>query len=1640
MRNVSTWKVLARAAMSLVLATTLTMPVAPAFAGEDGGLEADGEQVTIIVRLGEPTGSHGRLSAMGVSTMRHYAMLAEVCAIARRHEAASRANGELLGILSQGGDVEMVADYRHVFDGFAVTVPRLALDDVRAIDGVSEAFIEHEYKSPEEAAGGAFDSIGNQSALDMTSADRVNQKGDGQVICVIDTGVDVSHEAFSGDLDDARVAWTQSSIAAKRAELSNGGEQARYVNEKIPFAWDYGDNDDDPKGFNNHGTHVAGIAVANAGKVRGTAPDAQLLAMRVARDRDGSMVDSAILAALDDACVLEPDVINMSLGMDGGFFADATNVYSAAFKSLDQAGCTLCISAGNAYYSTYRQAGVENRPLATDPDVGTIASPSAHSESFSVASADAASSVACFTSSEGEKVACVQALGSDGKPGKLFSSVASGVYSYVDAGAADAASIAALKAGCDDFSQVFVMVDEQFETSLALSERVAAIAELGPAAILIYGAQGDALEPSRIAASSTGGGLVAAGIDGRVQSTGGMPWTSRVVVDILRSDAEKLLAAETKTVGVVQGLTMPAAGAYAVSDFSSWGPTPELKLKPEITGPGGNIYSSVYDNGYDYMSGTSMSSPAIAGLSALVNEYVSSDEKFAGYSEAEKHGLVTQLLMSTAIPLENASLEGSYYAPRQQGAGLANVAAATSTPVYLRVAGAEDPSRPKAELGSSKQGSWSFTVELVNAGDRDVRYRPQTVALAEQISNDGRFQQRSADYAGAGIEIAYAGPAYDEASRMVSVAAGATSSCTVSITCAEEFKQAVAAASNGTFVEGFARLMAEDGSCADLSVPYLGFYGDWNAVPVFDALAGSGASAHVQATKLFTMNGSSNNVLGVSPFNIYASDRDVDFSRIVVSRSNIEGTYATQDVAAAPSTVAPHTGLLRSPARLEYLYRNDQGVIVKRYGYDYVTKSLIYSGSTFPEADLSWPLFTGYDEQGEPLPDGAYTLEEVATVAGGGGTQSQTFTFYIDTEPPTVSDAIVVGEGEDAAYALTVADDTYIAAVDFTDGSDRGYYYRVDASKLDPVRVEGGKRVYEISVKKADVQAAWEVAGHDGSLPDTPQVTVWDYGLNWSEMKYGVTADDFVVEGGVLKGYTGTSTFVKIPEGVVGIADEAFAFSKVRSVTIPSSVRSIGKRAFYSASGLLDVTFDDTAADPSRLVSIGDEAFSQTGISKLVLPDSVTQVGKQAFAATSLSVADFGEKARIAFDTFAGSNPAHVVMRGASSYAASNETGLSTRPIETAYFGEGVTRAEFMTKQSGKTFAVATPKVMVVPSTMKRLTLAPDQVKTAFTADDRTVLVRYDVGDVVVYAPEDTDGWNTASAALTAIGADPATQLRPIAQLDAATVEQMAAVGARDRDVEKSKKDQVLSGTKSFRKTVGDKAFSLDVKSNAKNAELTYKSSNAKAASVDAKGVVTPKGPGNATIAVTASADGYRDASYSVAISVLGVQKLTGSKLISKVFGSKAFALGVKTNAKGAVFAYKTSNAKVATVDKAGKVTLRGAGAAVVTATSKASGYRDGSCKVTVKATLSKPVLTSAAKSSSRGKLTAAWKALKGAQGYQLKVGSKTYSIKGAKAVKKTVTAAQGKTVQVRVRAYSKASGKTVWSPWSAAKSVKVRK
>ena len=76
----------------------------------------------------------------------------------------------------------------------------------------------------------------------------------------------------------------------------------------------------------------------------------------------------------------------MSLGMTAGFSEDAATKTREVYQRVKNAGISLMCAAGNEYSSSYKSVGGTDLPLASNPDNGTVASPSTYDAAMSVAS------------------------------------------------------------------------------------------------------------------------------------------------------------------------------------------------------------------------------------------------------------------------------------------------------------------------------------------------------------------------------------------------------------------------------------------------------------------------------------------------------------------------------------------------------------------------------------------------------------------------------------------------------------------------------------------------------------------------------------------------------------------------------------------------------------------------------------------------------------------------------------------------------------------------------------------------------------------------------------------------------------------------------------------------------------------------------------------------------------------------------------------------------------------------------------------------------------------------------------------------------------------------------------------------------
>ena len=979
-----------------------------------------------------------------------------------------------------GASAQVEREYDNALQGFALNAPAGSLDAIRAASGVKAAFRDRETRvadADDQVAGeGATNSArtttqdpANLSAQLMMHADQVTQKGEGKVVAVVDTGVDMTHPAFAGALGGTP-ALSADKVASLTPQLGDG-KTGTYVSEKFPFAYDYADNDPDasPTGqAGSHGTHVAGITAGNAGEIVGIAPDAQIIVAKVARSVEGDITDSGLLAALDDMVILHPDVVNLSLGQLGGMDNEADSVYATVFKSLQDAGITVNAAAGNHYTAGYGNTSGKNLPFASDPDSSTQCEPATYSSVVSVASVDNSLAHSAFTVGDRD-IPFQRAGGADGQKMPDLSDLTGGPFEYVDGGIGSAEDGAALKAKYPEgLAGKIVLVKRG---SLTFQTKFNNIAGSKPAGFIVYNnVPGDSLVVMSLA-------------------TDGVP-----AAFISQADGEAMLAAADHHLSVAPGKVVAPSSKYSMSSFSSWGVTPDLRLKPEVAAPGGNIYSSVPGGTYEFMSGTSMATPQMAGVSALVLQRVQNDPLFASMSARDKVDVVQNLIMGTAAPIADPLQDtGAPYSPRKQGSGLTNVLAATTSSVYPSVVGAAEPSRPKADLGDGTKG-WHFDVTLHNLGATPATYELSSQALSE-IVEDGFFTGHSTDWRGAGVDIAYSGAAVSGTGEGATITVPASGEATVGVdvTPRAAFDSYVAQnAPNGTFLDGFVRLTSKTASQPDLTVPYMGFYGDWGKAPIFDALASQGG-AHTLASWVY--NGATGQQLGYNPL-VKDADRSgaPNPSQNIISRSDASG---------APTVLQPRTGTLRSVHTLNTVYANAAGETVASF----VTHQAWKSGVNPSTGTMTW-VEDGHDPTSldlrsdayKDLPDGAYKLTLSAHNDGPSqADQSISYDFRIDTAAPVVSNLEYKGEGTDTVLSFDVTDASPLAAIDLHDPADGLWFYRHVFTDSEATTAADGSRAYHVEIPFRDIAQAWTDQGGSGDVIAHPYLLAWDYGLNHSE-------------------------------------------------------------------------------------------------------------------------------------------------------------------------------------------------------------------------------------------------------------------------------------------------------------------------------------------------------------------------------------------------------------------------------------------------------------------------------------------------------------------------------------------------------------
>ncbi len=936
--------------------------------------------------------------------------------LAERNEEISRAVSSLAGYL-----IDVGYRYTTVFNGFSARVRYGNLAKIENSALVSKVILSNEYEAPQEIVENDV----NVQDTGIFNSTNVEFDGTGTVVAVLDTGTDYTHEVFRMDLDPDTMAITKDDVAravpALTAAMWMGeddeeiDEDDLYITSKLPYAFDYADVDTNVYPAEAHGTHVAGIIAGESWRIRGVAPRAQIATFKVFKD-SGTSSTEGILAALNDAAVLGVDAINMSLGASCGFSReeDEENV-NETYDLIEQSGISLVVAAGNEFSSSYGGAN-GNTNLASNPDAGTVGSPATYTASFAVASISGVKTPYMYVNGEKEVYFSESRTTGKTEPNKfveeLLGNSESGEFQYV---VIPGVGFEANYTNIDVNGKIAVVKrgNNSFEDKVKIAKSKGAVG------VIIYNH-----------------------LSGMLNMSIG---TQNVIPSCLVSmDFGKYF--EEKTTGTIRIDKNYLAGPF-MSDFSSWGPLPDLELCPDITGHGGDITSSFPGgNEYDTISGTSMACPNIAGALVLVREYVKTLEGMT--STTEVRDLSYGLMMSTATIARNE--EGNPYSPRKQGAGIGDIYRSVHTKAYLSVDGSN---KPKLSLKDdpARAGVYELKFNITNMSAESLSYKINPIVMTESMSSDGKTVAEKAymlsPTATYSVAEVTGGKAEIGNNATLSIEGYTTAKLVVTVKLSAEDKAYLTKNFvNGMYVEGYVELQSYNPDKINLNLPFLAFYGNWEDAPMLDVTAYEVGESAVDSSVLeedklvadvygtlpmagFNMTDDYGNPeigswgLGAYGYNIAQGyETPVTREQYASLTHNSEGNYLLYSVAA---------GLLRGAKRVEMEIRDSVTGELIWSGVDYNARKSHSSGGE----QMGGYIYVNFDVRNYDLANnGKYTFSmtcyldwkgEGETEYTRGNRNTFSFDFYIDDEKP------VLLTNEEGEYEVYVRDANHRKTVEF---------------------------------------------------------------------------------------------------------------------------------------------------------------------------------------------------------------------------------------------------------------------------------------------------------------------------------------------------------------------------------------------------------------------------------------------------------------------------------------------------------------------------------------------------------------------------------------------------------------------------------
>ncbi|MBO1329977.1 S8 family serine peptidase [Streptomyces sp. VRA16 Mangrove soil] len=582
----------------------------------------------VIVQLSAPPARTARLLAAGRG--REVSAADAAAAVKKAHigfGATLRAMFPTDAARKSAGTPRVRRSYTHAFDGVSLTLPGNRVADLLEQKGVAAVWPDTTVKALATDAPASTDApsttvSGSEVDGDLNRLHAEGVTGKGVKVGVIDTGIDYHHpdlkDAYAGgydfvddDADPMETTYADWKASGK-AESNQGSTY-----------------------YTEHGTHVAGIlagrgATGTERAAHGVAPGASVYAYRVLGPY-GSGRTSDIVAALDRAADDGMDVVNMSLG---AAVDDPLSPTAVAADNLVLAGVTTVVAAGNS-----------------GPDAGTLGTPGAAALPITVGAHDVPLTLPSYTLTAGSAQAEGRLLA---RPyGDALDTLARDGASVVDVGTGTAAGYT----GKDVIGKAVLVK----RGGISLDEKVRRARTKGAVAVLLVNDNA---------------------AEGHIPAYLGENPAYVPAFSLTAADGAALASAAADRPVAFRATGTFRLGDGALADFSSRGPVYGTgAIKPEVTAPGVSVLSSVpadvvdpqggdYTYAYARLSGTSMASPYVAGVAALLLQH----EPGLGPDD------VKSALMNTAGPLPG---DVSVF---EAGAGAVDPYAAVHTTSLLQVA------------------------------------------------------------------------------------------------------------------------------------------------------------------------------------------------------------------------------------------------------------------------------------------------------------------------------------------------------------------------------------------------------------------------------------------------------------------------------------------------------------------------------------------------------------------------------------------------------------------------------------------------------------------------------------------------------------------------------------------------------------------------------------------------------------------------------------------------------------------------------------------------------------------------------------------------------------------------------------------